>query len=168
VNRLIFWNLINASRREVRGEPVEQMEALKNALVELEIDDIFVFDRIFSEYHNRAYTFELWGAAYVIGGGCSDDGFTDFRGWLISRGEEVYEAAMLDPESLVKVIKNHDDDGQIEGFQYVASIAWEEKTGKNADRFPGPKVARSSEPTGVAWEESELPERYPKLSKKFG
>ena len=50
---------------------------------------------------DRAYRQELWGAAYLINGGCSDDGFVYFLGWLIAQGRDVYQAALPDPDSLV-------------------------------------------------------------------
>jgi hypothetical protein len=46
----------------------------------------------------------------LINGGMSDDGFTDFRYWLISRGRDVYERALADPDSLTcpRLIARHD------------------------------------------------------------
>ena len=41
------------------------------------------------EYSIRAYTGDLRAELNIIGGGCSDDAFLDFRGWLISRGQEA-------------------------------------------------------------------------------
>ena len=32
---------------------------------------------------------DLWAAAYLINGGCSDEGFDHFRGWLIAHGRDV-------------------------------------------------------------------------------
>ena len=74
-----------------------------------------------------AYTWKLWGAAYMIGGGCSDDGFIDFRYGLIAKGQTVFEAAVRDPDSLVQLgtcieIEN-------EAFGYVAQTVYEDKTG---------------------------------------
>src|SRR5207244_5250545 len=109
---------------------------LRVQLEQSEPDDIVEFDRLFREYWARAYTWDLWAAAYIIGGGCSDDGFMDFRGWLISKGEKVFENALKDPESLVHVVNEDDEDCQYEGFQYVASQAWENKTGKSMDDLP--------------------------------
>jgi hypothetical protein len=163
-----FWKLIDSSRRASEGDPEEQIEILREKLSDLEPDEIVAFDRIFNEYDVRAYHWDLWGAAYVIGGGCSDDGFMDFRGWLISRGEKAFEAALADPETLVKVVKEEDDDCQIEGFQYVASQAWEQKTGKASADFPSQEAGLPAEPWGTPWEEEDLEKRFPKLSKKFG
>ena len=43
-----------------------------------------LFEAAFRRYLNEAYTWDLWGAADVIHGGCSDDGFEYFRRWLVS------------------------------------------------------------------------------------
>ncbi|MGP4011414.1 DUF4240 domain-containing protein [Streptomyces sp. 4N124] len=47
-----------------------------------------------------SYRAPLWAAAYMINGGCSDDGFDYFRGWLILQGREVFEQALADPQAL--------------------------------------------------------------------
>src|SRR6185369_7755120 len=120
-----FWKIIDKSRMEADGDPEEQLEILGELLQALPPDEIVSFDRYLSEYHARSDHWDLWGAAYIIGGGCSDDGFMDFRGWLISRGEKAYEAAMADPESLVNVVKDHDGECRVEGYQYIASQVWE-------------------------------------------
>jgi hypothetical protein len=52
----------------------------------------------------RSYVAQLWAAAFVINGGCSDDGFEYFRGWLITRGREVFERALADPDSLADLL----------------------------------------------------------------
>ena len=51
----------------------------------------------------QSYRIELWGAAYLLNGGCSDDCFEYFRGWLITQGRAVYEAVLADPDSLADV-----------------------------------------------------------------
>lgn len=163
-----FWKLIDASRLAAEGDAYEQIESLGKLLSELAPDDIVAFDRLFSQFHNQAYSWDLWGAAYVIGGGCSDDGFMDFRGWLISRGEQAYTNALRDPESLADVVTDGDDDCQVEGFQYVASQVWEEKTGRTSDDFPPHALARHADPIGEEWDEDDLETRFPKLSKRFG
>jgi Protein of unknown function (DUF4240) len=169
MNRSTFWTIIDASRKQSRGDVDEQLEILRSRLEQLEPDEIVQFGRIFEEYHIKAFTWDLWGAAYLIGGGCSDDGFLDFRGWLISRGEKVFERALEDPESLVRVVKG-DDECRYEGFQYVASQAWEKKTGKTMRDFPEQTGLRySREPSGDRWNEDgdDLKLRFPKLWKRF-
>jgi len=161
-----FWQLIDASRDDADGDAEAQIETLTERLSGLGSDEIVEFDRLFSEFHDRAYDWGLWGAAYIIGGGCSDDGFMDFRGWLISRGEGIYEAALANPDSLASVV-NEDDDCQVEGFQYAASQAWEGKTGKTPKEFPRHAFQRKSEPSGTEWDEDDLDALFPKLGKRF-
>ena len=62
---------------------------------------------------NDSYQSRLWGTTYVLMGGCSDDAFDYFRGWLIGQGEEIYYKVMKDPEFLADYINkdNLDDEG---------------------------------------------------------
>jgi hypothetical protein len=48
----------------------------------------------------ESYRTDLWGAAYLINGGCSGDGFEYFRGWLLVQGRAVYERVVADPDAL--------------------------------------------------------------------
>ena len=47
-----------------------------------------------------SYRNSLWAAASLINGGCGDDGFEYFRGWLIVQGRELFEKSVADPDSL--------------------------------------------------------------------
>jgi hypothetical protein len=169
VDNATFWRLIDSSRKKAKGDLDEHVNILRQQLEQLDADEIVQFDKIFRQYWARAYTWDLWGAAYIIGGGCSDDGFLDFRAWLISKGEKTYEDALKDPESLVRVVKEDDDDCQYEGFQYVASQAWEAKTARGMKEFPDCGVFHAAEPVGEKWAEEgdELERRFPKLWKEF-
>jgi hypothetical protein len=170
MDRIHFWNIIDASRRVAKGDLDAQAEALRERLQDLSPEEVVKFQQTFNEYWVRAYHWDLWGAAYIIGGGCSDDGFMDFRAWLISKGEKGYENALKDAETLAKAVKEEDEDCRFEGFQYVASQVWEKKTGKGMDQFPRKKLRHPRNPGGKQWSEDgdELKRRFPKLSKKFG
>ena len=53
------------------------------------------FDKQFNLRMRKAYTWDLFGAAYVMAG-CNDDyGFSEFLCWLISRGEQVFLKALV-------------------------------------------------------------------------
>jgi Protein of unknown function (DUF4240) len=168
MDRLTFWKIIDDSRKQAGGDLDKQVGMLRARLEQSEPEEIVQFGKLFQEYWVRAYTWDLWAAAYIIGGGCSDDGFLDFRGWLISKGEKVFENALKDPESLVEVV-NDEEDCQYEGFQYVASQAWENKTGKGMGDFPNHGLKHPSKPAGERWSEEgeDLERRFPKLWKKF-
>ena len=163
-----FWSIIDKSREAAGGDPYEQLETLGELLSEISPDEIVSFDYHLSAYHARAYHWDLWGAAYIIGGGCSDDGFMDFRGWLISRGEKVYEAALSNADSLAGFVEDHDGECQVEGYQYIASQVWEKMTGKSLDDFPAHDLPNGQEVAGKPWEEEELDARFPELTERFG
>lgn len=166
MNAESFWKLIDQSRKAAGGDPEEQLEHLQELLQKLEPAEIVAFDERFTELYNKANTWPLWGAAYVIGGGCSDDGFAYFREWLISRGQKVFEEALADPDSLAKVVAE-DDFCELEGLQSLPRQVWAEVTGKDEDSFP-PGAPYSGEPTGEQWDEDEVDDLFPRLAKKFG
>lgn len=74
-------------------------------------------------------TWNLWGAAYVINGGCSDDCFEYFRGWLVLQGRETFERALANPDSLA-VHPQLEGAAELEEVLYVARTVYQAKTGK--------------------------------------
>src|SRR5215467_7457478 len=97
-----FWQIIERAAPPNHDSDDLHMEALRAVLRELSLEEIISFEVAFRRYLNEAYTWELWGAAYVINSGCSDDGFEYFRRWLVSKGRDVYELALADPDSLAQ------------------------------------------------------------------
>lgn len=164
-----FWDLIGRTTKR-RGDQDAQMEALRYELRKLSAEDIEAFERAFQAQQRRAYSWDLWGAAYVMNGGASDDGFEYFQRWLISRGRETFEAALADPDLLAATAGSDTDDGfDFESFAYVAGDVWREKTGRQG-RSPSTGVPQAPQPSGVPFEEDpdHLSRRYPKLWAKFG
>lgn len=162
-----FWKLIDDSRQEAGGDVTAHLAAFHSALDDLDVNELVSFAHWFDDYSATANTWSLWDAAYLIGGGCSDDGFLDFKGWLISRGEKVFEAAVANPESLAKVVKVGES-CRAEGFHYASQSLWEKKSGKTADQFPpSPLDSGKHDIRGEQCEETKLAKRYPKLAKKF-
>ncbi|HRH92234.1 MAG TPA: DUF4240 domain-containing protein [Agitococcus sp.] len=164
-----FWKVIDKSRRVVDGEMEDMPESLKNELIKLSNEDILAFNNLYYLLMDEAYSWELWGVAYIIGGGCSDDSFTDFRSWLISKGQKAYETGLANPDSLTKFIKEQDLDieCQLEGLSYAATQAWEEKTGQEMPTYTNTNF--NAEPTGTNWggKEDNLAKLLPKMWKKF-
>ncbi len=168
MDREAFWKLIESTRKKSGRDPDDQMDAIRDALRKLAPDEIVSFDHHYTDLWADAYRWDVWQAAYVAGGGCSDDSFMDFRYWLIARGRKVYEAVLKDPEYLAKILEDGDE-GQVEGFQYIAPEVWQEKTG--LDRytdFPERPDRLPTEPAGERRPDEQLPRRFPKLWKKFG
>jgi hypothetical protein len=161
-----FWNLIERTRRKSGGVQDLQMDALRQELEALAPASIVDFQSHFDTFRSQAYRWDLWAAAFIIRGGCSDDGFLDFRSWLIAQGREVYEAAVQDPQTLADIAKPDVDDCTFEEFAYVAADVYEGKTSR--DEIPSEGESEPDDPEGEPWEAEELPKRLPKLWKKFG
>ncbi len=162
-----FWKLIDATREASCGDVSKQADLLVELLVKNSVDEIFAYERIMDELLDKAYDAALWDAADIIGCGCSDDGFWDFRAWLISRGREVYENALADPESLVDLI-DVNDDAQRGALIYVAITAYEQKTGQDMPSKNYETKHHYSQLKGAHWSEENRQERFPKLAVKFG
>lgn len=98
-----FWQIIARSldgTDSVGLTMKKQTELLEQELEHLSHDEFAGFAGHFSKYYSDACRQDLWAVAYVVMGGCSDDCFTDFRKWLVTRGQAVYEAALRNPDSL--------------------------------------------------------------------
>jgi hypothetical protein len=119
-----FWEHVRATRRI---DPDEHAERLAARLARLDVEDILSFGRWWHRSEVAAYSWELWGAAYLINGGCSDDGFEYFCNWLILQGRDVFEAAVKEPDSLAKVLRG---DAEVEADCHPAYDAYCAVTGQ--------------------------------------
>jgi hypothetical protein len=155
-----FWEIIEQSRADSQDE---QEAKLRSILKKLDISEVFAFDQIFDAMRFKAYTWDLWGAAYIINGGCSDDGFEYFRCALIAAGKERFEAALLDAESLADWVDG--GDFEFEAFWYVAPAVYREKS--KTKELPQHDRVFPKNPIGEPWEEDDLQARFPRLSETF-
>ncbi|EKE69452.1 hypothetical protein B3C1_15112 [Gallaecimonas xiamenensis 3-C-1] len=122
-------------------------------------DEICRFDREYRLKLVQSYRWDLWGAAYLINGGCSDDGFDYFRDFLISEGKEVFESALAHPDSLSSLAEL--EDAELEDFRYVIGEAYEQLVG---EELPIADIDYPNEPAGEEWDEDDLQELFPKLA----
>ena len=158
-----FWEIVGKAKEKAGDDLDSRPDALKSVLMELTPDEICRFDLDYRKKLIEAYRWDLWGAAYLINGGCSDDGFDYFRDFLISEGEKIYEAALENPESLAELDDIQDAD--LESYRYAIDDAYEELTGKE---MPFAELAYPSDPEGDDWEEEDLEKMFPKLAAKYG
>jgi hypothetical protein len=158
-----FWSMIEKIHCESGIDIDKRFELFETALEQLPLAEVQSFDAHFTACSHRAFAWGLWGAAYVIGGGCGDDGFWDFRSTLITCGRAIFERALKHPDSLADLPFELGDSLQTEGFQ---NIAW-----KVADRLGGDLADCSEphpkEPSGKQWNDAQLSELYPQLTKKY-
>ncbi len=159
-----FWEMISISKANSSGDYEQQQLELKKELLKRSATDILEFDNKFRTLRGEIYDWNFWAAAYIINGGCSDDCFSDFRGWLIGQGKAVFEGAIQNVENLAEL--KDTNDGDWEGLSYVPSEAYEQKTRKDLPAG----IRENFEITGEEWSEDgdDLKNKFPKLWEKFG
>lgn len=147
-------------------------------IVSMGPDAAFMFHNVLYAYVDLAYQYGLWDAASVIKEyGCSDDGFMDFRAWLIAQGRDVYMNALKDPDTLADIQPY--GDCSFERIAYVGECAYEQLTGRsvNAEMEYAVFYALRDElekdivyKDGIQYprEPRDLPKFLPRLCEKYG
>lgn len=175
-----FWNIIERSKAHEENQAGWLIEALCNS----PFTDIIQYELHFLQAYESSYSSRLWGAAYLILGGCSDDSFDYFRAWLISQGEHVFKETMQNPDMLAKLIpKNYEGKDLIPEFEDFIHVGFQAftrlKTGEEEDsdelydlflealEQQGYKIHQQQ--IEFDWDNEEDLERlYPRIWKRFG
>lgn len=101
----------------------------------------------------ESYRAPLWAAAYLINGGCSDDGFDYFRGWLLTQGEAVFTAALADPDSLADhpLARGRRPGEELEDEETL-SIAWTAYGRATGRELPSDSFTIAYPPLDPSWD----------------
>jgi tetratricopeptide (TPR) repeat protein len=149
-----FWRIVDGCRRAA-----DPAEALADKLRKLGPDDIAAFDEHFCGRVDDALTWDLWAAADVLLGGCSEDELLWFRWALVGAGRATYELALENADSLAKVELVLDD-----RIGAVALEVYRDLTGRWIARPPA-----RTKPQGKRWDiddEGERRARLPRLVRR--
>ena len=93
-----FWAIVDEARADAYEDDEAFLRELESSLMELPPNAIESFRDRLDDMARKAFRWDLWGAAYIINGSASEDAFENFRGWLVSRGRSIYEAAPATPK----------------------------------------------------------------------
>ena len=153
-----FWKIIEDNRGDAAR--------VESVLSRIAPDQIAEFQRIYWNHHNQLHRWDVWGAAFVINGGCGDDGFHYFKAWVIGKGRKAFETALASPDDLGRFVSGADaDEGcDNESLNYAAENAFETVTGGELAHGS----IEGQEPSGTPWDEEEVDGLYPTLAAKFG
>lgn len=150
-----FWNLINEARRAAAVLDVEEVAESVVALLErLPQGEIVQAAQVFWDLMAESYRGDLWGAAYLINGGASDDGFEYFRCWLISQGRAAFERAVADPDTLAElpaVLEAAKDQLDLEG-EPLLNPAWDAYRRKTGEELPADSFTISYPSITFEWD----------------
>jgi hypothetical protein len=184
MDREQFWALVEAAKAATGDDCEQQAAQLVAALRQRSVSEVLDYDHIHSWLMAQSYRLELWGAAYLINGGCSDDGFDYFRGWLLGQGRATWQAALADPDWLashpqVRARASQQqrlDTLDCEASWGVANRAYQALTGQEltvevADLHPWPPELEDDWDPGEDWDfddAAEMRQRYPRLWALYG
>jgi hypothetical protein len=158
-----FWAIVEAAR-EGAEEPDEVADAVRDALSLRTPEEVLAYLQHQNELLVSSYSWRLWGVAYLANGGCSDDGFDYFRGWLLTRGREAFERVVANPDQLVDLVEAGEE-AECEDMLAAPTDAYRLLTG----RYPERKQT-SRPPLGAGWDfddPDEMQLRYPRCFAKL-
>ncbi len=157
-----FWTFVESAREAAGDDVDDRVSGLELVLLNQHPDEVQEFQDKYDELLQRANRRDLWDAAWLMNGGCTDAGFHHFRDWLISEGEQVFEAALADSQSLAGVAAP----GRYElaAFGEVAAEVFEQMTDVGIRHR---RAMEDAEPAGATWRADDLPARYPRLAERF-
>jgi hypothetical protein len=160
-----FWAIIEAGGPYGVDDQQRQLASVRRQLRNLPATEVMDCYRLFCQKMIDSQTWDLWGAAYLIHHGCSDDGFVYFRAWLISQGRAIYTAAVENPDSLAAVT-SVDRDYHFELLYALPRQVYEELTGQDMPRL---RLNWPANPSGKKWDfddREEFAKRLPRLTQK--
>jgi hypothetical protein len=171
IDELRYWGIITKSFINSNSD---QRSTILDELSKLTPQEIVGFSLRTRKLLKESYLSDLWCAAYIMKGGCSDDGFEYFRCWLITKGKDVFYKALKNPDSLSELKKQFFSDYEYEELLYFPDEAFKTKTGKeindhiDMDNFF--KLEGSYPKIKFNWQEdnkASMKKICPKLFKKY-
>lgn len=136
MNEEQYWSMVENSLKQTQNQH-QQGQFLISELKKLSPHDMIGFALRTQHLLDETYTSEMWCANNIMnkiaGNYRSDDGFENFRSWVISRGKEAYYKAKANPDHLVnEVVEGYGKfDYEFELFGFAAHTAFEEITEEN-------------------------------------
>ncbi|GGJ40508.1 DUF4240 domain-containing protein [Deinococcus roseus] len=139
-----FWTWI----AETTPAPYASDQHVKNLIALLSkqsLEEIVGFDFWIWKHFCQSHLTDLWCAAYVIRGWCSDDSFDYFREALILLGEGIFKQALEHPDALADHWEAVQDLRE-EGTLSIAQHAFRLKTGLSHEDWRAVEKSFSHDP----------------------
>lgn len=167
MNEAAFWEIIEAGGPYPLKAQRRHLRSVRSRLLACSPEQVRDFYTQFCRRMIEAQQWDLWAVAYLINGGCSNDGFVYFRAWLIAQGRAVFSAALADPDSLVAVADPKRDDHKFELLYALPQQVYVEMVGKD---MPNIEVDWPLKPAGQRWDFDDVAEvtrRLPRLAATY-
>ena len=143
-----FWDIINRSLEHNTPGSEGQYQSISDALSQLSPEQLIGFENHLCRQKNRAFCFPVLMANFILQSYINDDIFEDFRLWLLSFGQERFEAVLQNADNLSEFCNIEDpiEDITGEGLVFAAREAYEATTGKedflkHISVYPDPEIS---------------------------
>ncbi|WP_238005875.1 DUF4240 domain-containing protein [Dactylosporangium sp. AC04546] len=166
MNEAQFWNLIDTTLQGSPDNTDEQAEVLRALLAGLTPDEVLEFHRLLVAANHQLYTWDHIAAVNLVDEGLGDDGFTDFRTWIVATGRESFAAFRDDPDTLVDILDRLGWDSA-EVFGAVAAEVYRDTTGREIWEDGAPPIEPGTPPTGsaeIVHDRAVQQQRFPRLT----
>lgn len=167
-----FWAVIDRATADRPGSPGEVATRAVAELATRDPAEIVAWGRHLDKVMAASGKEDLWAAAYLINGGCSEDGFDHFRGWLIANGRDVLARAVREPDSLAELpaVRAAAHSGAVFEAEEVLTVADEAHRQATGSALPGSGVQGARPDPAQLWDfddEEEMARRLPRLAGLF-
>lgn len=164
-----FWTVIDSAGNRAACL-TELVERLGDELGGSDSSRIIRFSDTMSKKIADACTFPLLAANFVISSFVSDDGFYNFRAWLVAMGRERYTLAVHDPETIADWL-DVDSAEEVEecGENIVAMLEKQYYASQGQGDYLSAVESIADPAIQQHWPESksEYMRRFPKLVQKY-
>ncbi|MFI5929197.1 DUF4240 domain-containing protein [Micromonospora sp. NPDC051543] len=167
-----FWQLIDQARAGGGGEPGPVAARAVALLAERDPQDIVGYAQHQVRVLAASHKADLWGAAYLINGGASAEGFEHFRGWLMTQGRAVFARAVGDPDSLAELpqVRAASLSGEEFSAEQMLAVPWDAYRRATASELPTDREPVRTPDLNDFWDfddEEEVRRRLPRLAALF-
>lgn len=155
-----FWGIIDESKNRSKESYKNQLGLLKDKFHKLTPEQLLKIDNLIIKLVKEAFTWELYGASTIIFKGSDTTRFHVFLSWLISRGEIIYNNALVN-KNIILNQKFIDIDGRT-----ISDIISEVYYKKTRTFIPIPDTCDINL-QGEEWQEKDLPGRFSEIWDQF-
>lgn len=158
-----FWQAIERARTQADGDVDAMADTLREQLSGYSKQQLVDFQTTLVAHSSQLYTSAHAAAAELVCGYLGDDGFTDFRSWVIAQGRAVFEAFVADPQSLAALPNLGDSCEGAERFGSAVDDLYEAAGGAVSDDEAYPILEPVDPPSGEPMSVTEARKAFPKL-----
>jgi hypothetical protein len=163
MNEQLFWEIIEKTKSPLHSNFETQCVLISEALLEYTPEDIITFEHILRQQLERANTFHMMAASFVVCSFLSDETYEDFRAWCIGQGKNTFEKILKDSSEICNILKP----GQVkamggEHLLFSAINAYLEKTDTEGEEA---EIAFYDKIPVV--EEKEIEQKWPESKNDF-